>query len=156
MKRKSLKSNKAKVSFDTFYINLWSIFVTPEDRERYARWQNHRISHFSFSIHLFLGFSVASLGYVINLLLSTGKGNSILETVLIMWAFSAIFGCIATVIRLLDFRYTALKLRAPDKLNIFLAKHLGKVTWSMFWVQIILYILGSFVFMNSYVLSRSI
>lgn len=130
--------------------------MTPENRERYARWQNHRISQFSFSINLFLGFSVASLAYVINLLLSSAKGNSVLECVLIIWAFSAAAGCVATVSRLLDFRYTALKLRAPGMLNTFMAKYLGKITWAMFWVQIILYPYGAFVFIKSYVLANGI
>lgn len=81
--------------------------MTPEQRERYARWQNHRVSQLSFSINLFLGFSVASLAYVINLLLTSAKGDAVLECVLIIWALSASAGCIATISRLLDFRYTA-------------------------------------------------
>ncbi|KZN67702.1 hypothetical protein N478_02780 [Pseudoalteromonas luteoviolacea S4060-1] len=130
--------------------------MTPEQRESYARWQNHRVSQLSFTINLFLGFSVASLAYVINLLLTSTKGNAVLEYVLVIWAVSAIVGCIATVIWLLDFRYTASKLRAPNSCNKFLAAHLGKVTWSMFWAQIILYPYGAFYFIKYYVLTSGI
>jgi hypothetical protein len=130
--------------------------VTTEQRERYARWQNHRVTQLSFSINLFLGFAVASLAYVINLILTNAKGNTVLECVLIIWAISASAGCIATVSRLLDFRYTALKIRSPNTHNKFLAAHLGKVTWAMFWVQIILYPYGAFHFINNYVLANGI
>ncbi|OCQ23590.1 hypothetical protein A7985_06510 [Pseudoalteromonas luteoviolacea] len=58
--------------------------MTPEQRERYARWQNHRVSQLSFSINLFLGFSVSWLAYVINLLLTSAKGNAVLEYVLVI------------------------------------------------------------------------
>lgn len=130
--------------------------MNPEQRERYVRWQNHRVSQLSFSINLFLGFSVASLAYVINLLLNSEKGNTVLECVLITWAFSAVAGCIATVTRLLDFRYTASKIRSPNGCNKFLAAHLGKVTWGMFWLQIILYPFGAYHFIKNYVLANGI
>lgn len=132
------------------------IDVTPEQRERYVRWQDYRVSQLSFSINLFLGFSVASLAYVINLLLTSARSNSALECVLMIWAFSAGAGCIATVSRLLDFRYTALKIKSPNGCNTFIAAHLGKVTWVMFWVQIILYPYGAYYFIHNYVLANSI
>lgn len=130
--------------------------MNPEQRERYVRWQDHRISQLSFSINLFLGFSVASLAYVINLLLTSAKGNTAVKYVLITWAISAGAGCIASVNRLLDFRYTALKIKSPNSCNTFLAAHLGKVTWVMFWVQIILYAYGAYYFICNYVLPNSI
>ena len=130
--------------------------LTPEQRERHARWQNHRVTQLSFSINLFLSFSVASLAYVINLLLSTARGNAVLEYVLILWAISAVAGSVASISRLLDFRYTASKIRSPNACNTFLAAHLGKVTWSMFWGQIILYFSGAYSFINNYVLLNGI
>ena len=130
--------------------------MTPEQRERYVRWQNYRVSQLSFSINLFLSFSVASLAYVINLLLSSAKDNATLKCVLIIWAISAGVGCIATVSRLLDFRYTALTIKSPNSCNTFLAAHLGKVTWAMFWVQIILYPYGAYYFINNYVLANGV
>ena len=132
------------------------IEVTSENKERYIRWQNNRITQLSFSINLFLGFSVASLAFVINLLLTTAKGNVVLKCVLIIWAVSACAGCIATVSRLLDFRYTALKIKSPNRYNTFLSTHLGKVTWGMFWVQILLYPYGAYHFICNYVLPNSI
>lgn len=41
--------------------------MTPEEHERYVRWQDYRITQMSFAINLFLGFAVASLAYIINL-----------------------------------------------------------------------------------------
>lgn len=113
-------------------------------------------SQLSFSINLFLGFSVASLAYVTNLLLNSAKGNAVLEYVLIIWALSAVAGCIATVSRLLDFRYTAAKIKSPNCCNEFLAAYLGKVTWGMFWLQIILYPYGAYHFIKNYVLANGI
>lgn len=83
-----------------------------EDRknERFVRWQEYRITQLGFSINLFLGFSVASMAFVINLLLGGGKGNAELKFVLVVWAVSSLFGCVSTISRLLDFRYTAKKL----------------------------------------------
>jgi hypothetical protein len=39
--------------------------------ERYLRWQEYRINQLSFAINLFLSFAVASIGYAINLKLSS-------------------------------------------------------------------------------------
>lgn len=125
-----------------------------EDRknERFVRWQEYRISQLGFSINLFLGFSVASMAFVINLLLGDGKGNTELKCVLVAWAVSSLFGCVSTISRLLDFRYTAQKIRKPTAINGFLAAHLGKVTWGSFWGQIIIYSYGAYVFIWQYVL----
>lgn len=122
--------------------------------DRFIRWQEYRISQLGFSISLFLGFSVASMAFVINLLLDDGKGNSELECVLMVWAISSLLGCVSTISRLLDFRYTAQKIRKPTAANIFLASHLGKVTWSSFWGQVILYAFGGYVFIWQYVLAK--
>lgn len=130
--------------------------MTPEKRERYARWQNYRITQLSFSINLFLGFSVASMAYVINLLLGDAKGNDVLECVLIVWAISAASGCLGTISRLLDFKYTAQKIRSPNKCNKFFAKYLGYGTWIMFWFQILLYSYGAFQFIHKYVLANGV
>ena len=61
-----------------------------EKHERYARWQDYRIQHLSFSINLFLGFAVASLAYAVNLKLGGNSALSpFLPKIIIWWAVSA-------------------------------------------------------------------
>jgi len=124
--------------------------MEPEKKERYVRWQNYRINQLSFSINLFLGFSIASLAYVINLKLGKSSINpEILVFIIKWWSWSAALGCVATVSRLLDFRYTAKKIREGGKFNSFIAKTLDPVTWGMFWGQIITYVGGAYYFISS-------
>ncbi len=124
-----------------------------EQKERYVRWQNYRIQQLSFSIHLFLGFSVASLAYVINLKLTLSDQNiDLLVSIIKWWSLSAGLGCLATIGRLLDFRYTARKIKFGGKLNAFMAKKLGSVAWASFWGQLLTYVWGAHLFI-SYVIS---
>lgn len=61
--------------------------MTPQQQERYVRWQDYRITQLSFSINLFLGFAVASLAYAINLKLGPQPHSAIpLVTVILWWA----------------------------------------------------------------------
>ncbi|SUP24174.1 hypothetical protein CGI62_23470 [Vibrio parahaemolyticus] len=115
--------------------------------EKYVRWQDYRINQLSFSINLFLSFSVASLAYAINELLKpTVLNDDLLRLTIEMWSFSCLFGVLATITRLLDFRYTARKLRKASCINRFLSCHLGKLTWASFWGQIIFYVVGAYMF----------
>lgn len=126
--------------------------MEPEQRERYVRWQNYRITQLSFSINLFLGFAVASLAFAINLKLGDNPKNpELLVSVIKWWAWSAFFGCIATISRLLDFRYTAKKIRDGGGFNKVMAKWCGPVTWGMFWGQLITYAGGAYWFITSVV-----
>ena len=95
-----------------------------DKKARYIRWQDYRINHLSFSINLFLGFAVASLAFVINIKLGD-KPHGVLpiETVIICWAFCVVLGCIATLSKLLDYRYTARKIRDGGAFNAFMAKN---------------------------------
>jgi len=113
-------------------------------KERYIRWQSYRIAQLSFSINLFLGFSVASLAYIINLKL----GDKLIEsnTIIIIWSVSALLGCLATISRLLDYRYTTLKIAKKTCFNQFMAKYCGPVTWGLFWSQILSYGIGALFF----------
>lgn len=118
-----------------------------ESQERYVRWQDYRITQLSFAINLFLGFSVASLAYVINLKLEIKPHSDIpLELVIIWWAVSAGFGCFATMSKLLDYRHTARKIKDGGRFNTFMAKWCGSVTWGSFWVQVISYSVGAYLF----------
>lgn len=120
--------------------------MTEEDKERYVRWQNYRITHLSFSINLFLTFGVAALGFSIALLrdanfaLPMGKGYLLSRS--IYWlSGSVILGTTATLCRLWDFRCTALKIRKKfsgfrHSTAVFLARWLGGVSWSLFLLQL--------------------
>ena len=123
--------------------------MTPNKQARYVRWQDHRITQMSFTINLFLGFSVASLAYIINLKLDSKlHGNLPIDTTIIWWAFSAAFGVIATMSRLLDFRHTARKIKDGGSFNSFMAKRCGSVTWGCMWLQVITYVSGAYFFMQ--------
>jgi len=132
------------------YVNVQIRNVMePEQKERYVRWQNYRITQLSFSINLFLGFAVASLAYAINLKLTPNSQNTdLLVFIVKWWSWSAGLGCSATVSRLLDFRYTAKKIKFGGKFNSFMAKYLGSVTWVAFWGQLFTYIGGAYLFIS--------
>lgn len=123
-----------------------------EQKERYVRWQNYRITQLSFTINLFLGFAGASLAYVINLKLNQNTQNpELLIFIIKWWSGSAAFGCLATVSRLLDFRYTAKKIKFGGKFNTFMSNWLGPATWGAFWGQLLTYIGGAYFFITGVV-----
>jgi hypothetical protein len=126
-----------------------------EQKERYVRWQDYRINQLSFSINLFLSFGVASLAYAINLKITKVAGVSQSEIVLSIywWSASAVLGTIATLSRLLDFRYTARKIKDSSESDKCKAKMLGKVTWSTFWAQVMTYLIGGYQFITKVALS---
>lgn len=124
--------------------------MNPQEKDRYIRWQGYRISHFSFAINLFLGFGVASLAFAINQKLgSASKIEATLNSIIIWWAFSVSFGSIATISRLLDFRYTAQKIKSKDCINSFMAKACGPASWAMFWLQVIFYVGGAYILIKA-------
>jgi len=118
-----------------------------DQKERYVRWENYRITHLTFSINLFLGFAIASLAFIINIKLE-GKPHSNLpiEVVMLLWGASAILGSIATLSKLVDYRYTARKIKDGGAFNAFMAKHCGYITWGCFWAQVISYAIGACLF----------
>ena len=123
--------------------------MTPEEHERYVRWQDYRITQHSFSINLFLSFAVASLAYAINLKFEhKPHGNIPLELTIACWGLSAAFGCVATIFKLLDFRYTARKIKDGGGFNTLMAKVCGPITWVGFWVQVIAYSYGAYLFIS--------
>jgi hypothetical protein len=119
------------------------------DSERFIRWENYLITQLSFSINLFLGFAVASLAYVINLKLNNSNHLELdLNIIILWWSFSAFFGSLATLSRLLDYRHTARKIRYRGKCNILMAKYCTPVSWGFFWVQVVCFVIGSFLFIS--------
>ena len=126
-----------------------------EQKERYVRWQNYRITQLSFSINLFLGFAVASLAYAINLKLTNISGieQTALFYAIYWWSGSAVLGCVSTISRLIDFRYTARKIKDSSESDKCKAKFFGKITWGTFGVQVISYLIGGYQFVSNVALS---
>ncbi|HEY8085903.1 MAG TPA: hypothetical protein VIE69_09915 [Methylophilaceae bacterium] len=123
--------------------------MNPDQRERYVRWQDYRMKQLSYAINLFLSFAVASLGFAINLKLESSVHSSIpLIKVIIWWASSASFGCVATISKLLDYRYTARKIKDGGCFNAFMAKWFGEITWWTFAFQVIGYSVGAYCFIR--------
>lgn len=125
-----------------------------EQKERYVRWQNYRINQLTFSSNLFLGFAIASLAYVVNLKVmnTVGLNHADLLFAIYWWSGSAVTGSIATLSRLLDFRCTARKIKDSSASDKRKAQLLGKVTWGLFWVQVIAYLVGGYWFISKLVL----
>lgn len=118
-----------------------------DQKERYIRWQNYRITQLSFSINLFLGFAIASLAFVINIKLESKPYGAIpIEMVMYLWVASAVLGCIATLSKLMDYRYTTRMIKDGGAFNTAMAKRCGPITWGCFWGQIIAYAIGAYIF----------
>lgn len=118
-----------------------------DQKERYVRWQDYRITQLSFSINLFLSFAIASLAFVINIKLESKPHGAIpIEMVMNLWVASAVLGCIATLTKLLDYRYTTRKIKDGGAFNTFMARYCGHVTWGCFWGQITAYATGAYLF----------
>ena len=120
-----------------------------DQKERYIRWQGYRISQLSFATNLFLGFAIASLAFVVNLKLENKPHGAIpIEIVIPSWAACAVLGCVATVSKLLDYRYTARKIKYGVAFNKRMAKCCGFVTWGCFWGQVVTYAFGAYLFLR--------
>jgi hypothetical protein len=124
-----------------------------EQKERYVRWQNYRINQLTFSINLFLGFAVASLAYIINIKINSpsNNGNAALFLPVYLWSASAVLGTVSSLTRLLDFRYTARKIKDNNACDKEKAKFFGKLTWGSFWAQVITYVIGGYAFIANVV-----
>ena len=116
-------------------------------KERYVRWQNYRITQFSFAINLFLGFAIASLAFAMNAKFDRKAiPVEVLNVTIVWWGISVLAGVLATLVRLLDFRYTAQKIMHGGAFNEFMARYCGPITWSIFWIQVGSYALGAYLF----------
>ena len=115
-----------------------------KDHDSFLRWQEYRIKHLSFSINLFLSFSVTSIAFFVQRKTFASLPNLNRELMLpvLWWLASTIFGVIATLSRLVDFRYTARRIRGGRKEYSCLIKIAGHVTWVSFGCQVASYCIG--------------
>lgn len=122
---------------------------------RFNRWQAYSITQLTFAINLVFGLSVGALGFAVSLLRDISfipsRCYSILFAAsLALLGISTLCGIGAVVSRLLDFRYTARKIRHVEESTDGEDAHrlealtdtLGKATWRLFWALLTLFILG--------------
>lgn len=119
--------------------------------EQYNRWQGFRIGQLALCISLFLTFSIATLGFCINLLVQPtfaitdcyAKGFFLFS--IIIGLLSLTSGSIACLTRLADFRATAQVARhrgdsdKAEAVTRWRARYrmMGKWTWGLFYCQLI-------------------
>lgn len=115
--------------------------MNEDDKERYVRWQGYRIEQLSFSINLFIGLAVASIGFVISEIEKTACMDK--HYVLLFLAFSLAVGIVATISRLVDFRYTVKKIESGNENLKRLIDCAGKITWISFGLQLSSYLIGA-------------
>ncbi len=122
--------------------------------DRYIRWQGYAISQLTFALNLFLGMSVGSLAFSFTLIkdkdfILAGCPKLLFQIALLSFSISVVASCGAVVSRLLDFRFTAKKIRSDESANIeessvykYKYKLLGQLTWRLFWIQLTTLIVG--------------
>jgi hypothetical protein len=121
-------------------------------RERLVRWEERRIAQFSQSINLLLGFSLATLGFEVNVAISSTALRSPALDLSIIWiASSLLFGTIATFSRLLDYRATAAWIRIGSPADKREARLLGRISWVAFWAQGLTYLVGAALFLELFI-----
>ncbi len=127
-----------------------------------TRWQAITVAQLSYSINLFLTFTVAALGFCMSLLLNksfTPESWNVcaFSVSIILFLSSGGFGIWCTINRLRDFRATAKITRIRDKKDKevetqslrLLTDNLGKKTWGIFWWQIGTFCAGIFLLVFS-------
>ncbi|MFH1320378.1 MAG: hypothetical protein ABII90_06985 [Bacteroidota bacterium] len=142
--------------------------------QRFNRWHDKQIALLTFGINLFFTIGIASIGFILNyldtnLFHKTLLCNYILgKTVLLIIFISIIFGIIALIVRLNDFKITKnvvrfkklkynvehnLKYQSCEEYDITELKKkikkcqklsliLGDITWIFFYFQIGIYLLA--------------
>ncbi len=123
-------------------------------RERFVRWQGITMQQLSYAINLFLTFTLASIGFILHLLIGATADLATWQfclygLALFFLVISGALGIACTIIRLKDFRTTT-KIANPrienhEKCEARLyAKWLGKITWCLFRFQVATFAVGVF------------
>lgn len=122
--------------------------VDKEPTGSFVRWQAVTIGQLTYAINLVLGFSVATLGFQVTLLLGeftlSGWENFAFGLSLILLTVSIAFGIAVVINRLRAFRATMHAARAREKKDpeSIIESHrqryqkLDSRTWPIFWWQI--------------------
>lgn len=116
--------------------------MTDPQKERFVRWQGRTIEQMGYSINTLLIITSATIGFTVSYLLKCNiqhiKYILYTGTVLLIICIASLL--IVTINRLHDFRATARNIKEEDK--IVDTDFIGKVTWWLFYLSIILFIIG--------------
>jgi hypothetical protein len=122
-------------------------------RESFIRWQSITLGHFSAVSNLTLGLSTGLLAFFSNALLApqsvSGCALALSTLSLGMLALSVAVAVCCAINRLRDFRATAQIARARSKGQPVAeesrreVKVLGKLSWRLFWWQLVLFAIGA-------------
>lgn len=121
--------------------------------DRFIRWQTNLRNQVSFTNNLLLTFSVGILGFIFNIL-ADGKivfdciSRHQIDIGLIFILISIVIGILTTISRIIDFRLTLKKIKLElekdgnlEKIK-WLKKTFGKITWFLFYGQILSLTIG--------------
>lgn len=123
-----------------------------EEYESFIRWQELTLNHFSSVINLILTLATGLLAFQSSLLLERHFYSyyAFLFTIISLGTLitSIALGLWCTVNRLIDFRLTARISRQKDGISKIQelrdkSKVFGKVTWCLFWGQMIFFLTGA-------------
>lgn len=144
--------------------------MSKKDNESFVRWQSLTIEELGKQINLLLTFSVAVLGYELNMLtykdFDLGFDGGFFSTHYLLSILSMLFsagaGLFASFNRLTDFRLTTrlvkLRRKGNDKSKIVelrgKLKRIGKRTWKIFAFQISSFSIGIVIF-SSFLLFKN-
>lgn len=125
---------------------------TDMKNERFIRWQRNTIAQLSAAVSLLSALAVAGLGFLFSLLRTQDFVPTGCYPVLFLISLAAFFvastcGIAAVITRLIDFRFTAQKVRSgsvEEPLTFFGtdASGYGKATWRLFWTLVISFSVG--------------
>jgi hypothetical protein len=121
-----------------------------DENEPYNRWQGFRINQLGLCISLFLTFAVATLGFSVNLLvqptfpITVCFARVIFLLSLVLGSISLLFGSLACLTRLADFRLTAKVVRhrsdpsMNSRVDLWREQYdkFGRWTWRLFYGQL--------------------
>ncbi len=132
------------------YVRMRSSDDIRMTSDGFQRWQKITIDHLGYAQNLILTFTVAALGYWFVLLRDKEFTPSVaakymMRLALITLGVSAFSGLYSVVNRLWDFSGTARRARddsSPDAPSKAYLDKLGKITWGLFYCQIITFTLG--------------
>ena len=136
--------------------------IEEDIKQRYVRWQEYRINHFTFTNNIFLTFAVAAIGFWIKLIIDDDfllieANKKYFGRSLFFLCISAATGSCSIITRLIDFRYTAKLVRQQSKeedeakienLRI-VTKEAGFWSWVFLVIQIIALAVGVAFFLKT-------
>ena len=118
------------------------------DNGRFRWWQKIAIDQLGYSLHLFLGLSIAALGYWFSLLREdrftpSTTARCALLVALASLALAVSFGLLCVLTRLYDFRWTAQRANdnpaAPSQDHL---RRVGRLGRGLFYLQVLAFAVG--------------